>query len=220
MQPWHRPTPPTASRAALTVTGQGTVSAKPDTVLIALGVRTEHVHIQEALADNAKRTDAVIGALKALGVQTEDLETTAFSIYPQYEHHNGADVLSSYGVEHWLEITVRDPKKAGAIYEAAVAHGANLARGLEFRLANEQAHYQQALALAVKNAKEKALAIARALSLPLYDTPIELKEQSSIRPTPYGPTVLSVSSSAPPVQTQDVVITAVVEAVFAYSFIS
>ncbi|MFC0295890.1 SIMPL domain-containing protein [Geobacillus jurassicus] len=220
MQPWHRSAPPTASRAALIVTGQGTVIAKPDTVLIALGVRTEHVRVQEALADNAKRTNAVIEALKELGIPPEDLETTSFSIQPKYEHHDGTTTLSGYEVEHWLEVTVRDTKKAGAIYEAAVAHGANLARGLEFRLANEQAYYQQALALAVKNAKEKALAIARALGLPLYDTPIELKEQPSVRPAPYGPAVLSVSSGAPPVQTQDVVITAAVEAAFAYSFIS
>ncbi|KFL15231.1 SIMPL domain-containing protein [Anoxybacillus geothermalis] len=220
MQSWHRPAPPAASRPTLTITGQGTVIAKPDTVLIAIGVHTEHHNIQEALTDNAKRTNAVIEALKALDIPIEDIETTSFSIRPTYEHHNGTTALSGYEVEHWLEITIRDPKKAGAIYEAAVARGANLARGLEFRLANEQAYYQQALALAVKHAKEKALAIARALSLPLYDTPIELKEQSSPRPAPYNPAVLSISSSAPPVQTQDVVITAVVEAVFAYSFIS
>ncbi|CAM4087460.1 hypothetical protein Gste01_02161 [Geobacillus stearothermophilus ATCC 7953] len=177
-------------------------------------------HPRSPETDNAKRTNAVTEALKALDIPIEDIETTSFSIRPTYEHHNGTTALSGYEVEHWLEITVRDPKKAGAIYEAAVARGANLARGLEFRLANEQAYYQQALALAVKHAKEKALAIARALSLPLYDTPIELKEQSSPRPAPYNPAVLSISSSAPPVQTQDVVITAVVEAVFAYSFIS
>ncbi|NNU82796.1 DUF541 domain-containing protein [Geobacillus sp. BMUD] len=220
MQSWHRPAPPAASRPTLVITGQGTVIAKPDTVLIAIGVHTEHHNVQEALADNAKRTNAVIEALKALGIPIEDIETTSFSIRPTYKHLDGTTALSDYEVEHWLDITVRDTKKAGAIYEAAVAHGANLARGLEFRLVNEQAYYQQALALAVKNAKEKALAIARALGLPLYDTPLELKEQPPARSTPYHPSVLSVSSSAPPVQTQDVIITAYVEATFVYSFIS
>ena len=217
MQPWHRPAP---SRATMTVIGQGTVTAKPDTVMIALGVRTAHQNVQEALADNARRTNDVIEALKAVGVRPEDFETTAFSIIPTYEHPDGAAILSGYEVEHWLNITVRDPKTAGSIYETAVAHGANLARGLEFRLANEQTYYQQALTLAVKNAKEKALAIARTLGLPLHDIPVELKERPTSPPAPYSPIVLSASSSSPPVQTQDVTITAIVEAVFAYSFIS
>lgn len=102
---------PVASRPTLTITGQGTVIAKPDTVLIAIGVHTEHHNIQEALTDNAKRTNAVTEALKALDIPIEDIETTSFSIRPTYEHHNGTTALSGYEVEHWLEITVRDPKK-------------------------------------------------------------------------------------------------------------
>ncbi|WP_268746102.1 SIMPL domain-containing protein [Geobacillus sp. FSL W8-0032] len=135
-------------------------------------------------------------------------------------HQAKPPALSGYEVEHWLRITVRDPKKASSIYETGVTHGANLARGLEFRLANEPVYYQQALARAVHNAKEKALAIARALGLPLYDLPVELKEKPASPPAPYSQTAVAAFSKAPPIQTQDVAICAAVKAIFAYSFIS
>ncbi|WPZ19717.1 hypothetical protein UM396_07400 [Geobacillus subterraneus] len=56
--------------------------------------------------------------------------------------------------------------------------------------------------------------------MPLHDIPVRLKERTTSPPAPYGPAVLGASSSARLGQTHVVVITATVEAVFAYSLIS
>jgi uncharacterized protein YggE len=220
MQEWYMPMQRNKPMAqTITVTGQGTVTAKPDTVIITLGVRTEHTNVQEALAENAKRANGVIRALKTIGVGEEDIDTASFSIYPKYNYSNGTATLTGYEVEHIFDITVKDTKKVGNIYDTAVTSGANIARHIQFRLANEQPYYQQALVLAVKNAKEKAIVIARTLGLPMHDIPLQIKEESvapSFPRAPYSATTLAETSTATPIQTQDIIIKATVQAVFSY----
>jgi uncharacterized protein len=220
MQEWYMPIQRSKPAVkTITVTGQGTIITKPDTVIITLGVRTEHKNVREALAENAKRANAMIHALKAIGVSEENIDTASFSIYPKYDYSNGNAALIGYEVEHIFDITVKDPKSVGNIYDTAVQNGANIARHIQFRLANEQPYYQQALSLAVKNAKEKAIVIARTLGLPLHDIPIQVTEESvapSIPRTPSSITTLAASQAVTPIQTQDIIITATVQAVFPY----
>lgn len=204
--------PPTRTIA---VTGQGTLYVKPDTVIVTIGIRTEHTSALEALTENAKRANAMIQALQTIGIHHEDIDTSSFSIYPKYTYTNQTVILVGYEVEHMFDITVKDVKNVGAIYETAVVNGANIARQLQFKLANMQPHYQQALAMAIKNAQEKARVLARTLQLPLHDVPVEIKEQSHPFPPPPRPMVLA-EGAAPPIQTQEIVITAVVHAAFAY----
>jgi uncharacterized protein YggE len=222
MHPYYsqKATPPTvqSSLQTITVTGQGTFTVKPDTVIITLGIRTEHTNAQEALSENARRANTMIQALQAIGVRDEEIDTASFSIYPKYNYTNTTALLVGYEVEHIFDITVKDVKKAGNIYETAVASGANIARHIQFKLANEQPYYQQALAMAVKNAQEKALVLARTLGLPLNDIPVEMKEKSIAPIGPPAPprTMVLAEATAPPIQTQDIVITAAVHAVFTY----
>lgn len=205
-------TPP--STGTIAVTGQGTLHVKPDTVIITIGIRTEHTSALEALTENATRANAMIKALNAIGVAHEDIETSSFSIYPKYTYTNQTPILAGYEVEHMFDLTVKDVKKVGMMYETAVANGANIARQLQFKLANEQPYYQQALALAVKNAQEKARVLARTLQLPLHDIPIEIKES---QPSPISPRAMVLADgAAPPIQTQEVVISAIVHAIFSY----
>lgn len=113
MQEWYMPMQRNKLMAqTITVTGRGTVTAKPDTVIITLGVRTEHANVQEALVENAKRANAVIHALKAIGVSDEDIDTASFSIYPKYNYSNGTNTLTGYEVEHIFDIIVKDTKKS------------------------------------------------------------------------------------------------------------
>lgn len=205
-------TPP--STGTIAVTGQGTLRVKPDTVIITIGIRTEHTSALEALTENATRANAMLKALREIGVAHEDIETSSFSIYPKYTYTNQTPILAGYEVEHMFDMTVKDVKKVGMMYETAVANGANIARQLQFKLANEQLYYQQALALAVKNAQEKARVLARTLQLPLHDVPIEIKEN---HPSPLLPRAMVLADgAAPPIQAQEVVISAIVHVIFSY----
>jgi uncharacterized protein YggE len=200
----------------ISVIGQGDVQAKPDTVVITLGVKTEQRNAKEAVAENAARSQAMIQALKQIGISENDIETVSFSLYPKYEYTDGVSRIIGYEVEHLFEITVRQVQNAGIIYETAVENGANIARNIQFRLKNPNRYYQQALAQAVRNAHEKAATIARTLGVLLYEIPFQVKETSTLPSVKRMAQTVVLAEGAPPIQTQEVTITASVQALFAY----
>ncbi|GMB08033.1 SIMPL domain-containing protein [Thermolongibacillus altinsuensis] len=200
----------------MSVIGQGDVHAKPDTVIITLGVKTEHRNAKEAVSENAARSQAMIQALKKIGIGENDIETVSFSLYPKYDYTAGAPQIIGYEVEHLFDITVRQVQNAGAIYETATENGANVARNIQFVLKNANHYYQQALAQAVRNAREKAATIARTLGVLLYEIPFQVKETSTLPSVKRMAQTAVLAEGAPPIQTQEVTISATVQAVFAY----
>jgi uncharacterized protein len=208
----------TPKHRTMSITGQGTITVKPDTAVITLGIRTENKIVSQALAENAARANNMIQALKAIGINEEDIDTSSFSIYPKYDYSDGTSLLVGYEVEHIFDITVKDVNKAGNIYETAVANGANIARNIQFKLSNPNIYYQHALADALRNAIEKAITLGRTVGMPVNTTPIKMKEEIVIppQPLPAGKTMVLAEQSAPPIQTQEIVITATVQAIFEY----
>jgi uncharacterized protein len=207
-----------SKQRTMTVTGQGTITVKPDTVTITLGIRTENKIVSQALSENAARANNMIQALKLIGIKDEEIDTASFSIYPKYEYKDGTSSLVGYEVEHIFDITVKDVSKAGNIYETAVANGANIARNIQFQLSNPDLYYEYALADAIRNAVEKAVILGRTLGIPVQTIPLKIKEEFATLPQPIfaGKTMVLAEQSAPPIQTQDIVIKATVQAIFEY----
>ena len=75
---------PNAGSEGIHVSGQASVSAPPDIAQTQLGVQTFAAGVDEALQTNSARMDAIIAALKAQGIADADLQTSNFSVQPQY----------------------------------------------------------------------------------------------------------------------------------------
>ncbi len=85
---WIFPTMASAEEIArtLTVTGTGEVSAAPDIVTLSAGVTTTAVKAKDALAENSKAMNQIFAAMKAFGIAEKDIQTSNFSVSPQYEN--------------------------------------------------------------------------------------------------------------------------------------
>jgi uncharacterized protein YggE len=204
-----------AKDTTLTLQGEGTVQAKPDVVVITLGVSTENENVKTAQEENATRSTALLNALKALGVQEKDIQTLSYTITPEYNYIDGKSILRGYRVEHLYEITVLNVQKAGEMYATAVQAGANIARNLMFRVSSSDVYYQQALSLSIQNAQEKAKAIANTLGVTLNPIPISIIEEPG--PVHREYTAYSASSkAAPAIQPGELDISVKIRAVFSY----
>src|SRR5687768_4982624 len=64
----------------VTVTGVGTVEARPDEASFSFGVETEGPSAREASADNAGVMRRLIDALRAAGVERDDMQTQHVSV--------------------------------------------------------------------------------------------------------------------------------------------
>ncbi|MBC8141601.1 MAG: SIMPL domain-containing protein [Armatimonadetes bacterium] len=164
------------NKATIAVTGTGEVSVTPDIARITVGVQTRGKDSAVAAAENATRTDAVIKAVRALGVAQKDIQTEGYSIYPQFDYQKQPPVLTDYQVSNSVRITVRKLADAGKILDAALKAGANVAGGIEFDLSDPQKARDEAMAKAVKDAVRKAKLMAKALDTTRTLTLLELSE--------------------------------------------
>ena len=142
----------------VTVLGTAVVKTAPDEAVISLGVHTEAEGAKAAMEQNAERMDAVVRALLNAGVVPDDISTSNISLWPQYDT-NGVNV-TGYVAENSLSVTVRDIDNVGDVIDAGIAAGANLAGGVMFQLSDENQGVEQALRMAVDDAKTKAEALA------------------------------------------------------------
>jgi uncharacterized protein len=154
----------------LSVTGSAQASLTPDIAYVNIGVHSENPNASEAVAANNATTQAVAEALKALGVDSKDILTTNFSIYPQDEWGpDGIKTGTKFVVDNTVYVTLRDLTKIGDILNAAVLAGANTINGIQFDVADKTAVLAQARTAAVENAKLQAQELAKAAGVELSE---------------------------------------------------
>jgi len=197
-EPGVRPFPPEIS-----VTAEATISAKPDRATIEIGVVTESKTAQAAAAQNARRVEAVITALRAVlpaaggesasgeapspGAATPSpaqITTVGYSLDPVYSRPRpgGNPILTSYSASNTVRVTTDDLALVGPLIDGAMGAGANRINRLAFTLQDEQPLKMKALGQAAARAKEKAEAIASALGVKIIRV-LQVEENGpSVRP--------------------------------------
>jgi uncharacterized protein YggE len=159
------PAPPLRS---MTVNGTGQVFLTPDIAYIYIGVHTEMDTAAEAVAANNAETQKVAGALKDAGVDTKDIRTTNFSIWPNQQYSpDGQPTSTRYAVDNSVFVTVRDLENLGDLLDSAVAAGANSINSVQFDVADKTEALKQARDQAVEDAKAQAQELADTAGLKL-----------------------------------------------------
>ena len=76
---------PRVSRV-VAATGTAQKSFVPDIAHVDLGVQTDAATVQKAQQDNAATMNGVLAALKALGVNSEDIQTSSFYVSQNFDY--------------------------------------------------------------------------------------------------------------------------------------
>jgi len=178
----------------LSVNGTGKVEAKPDLATIQLSVYVQAQTSDAAQTDNSAKMDAVIKAVKALGVEEKDIKTAEVSLTPLQGSSKNRQEITGYGATNTITVKLRDTAKAGQLVADATAAGANQVMGMTFDLEDETPAYRQALAMAVADAAEKAKIMAEAAGAEL-DGPI-LVQENGRSVTPMNETSMRMAAAA------------------------
>jgi uncharacterized protein YggE len=176
------PAAPAAEARTLAVDGSGTVYLSPDLAYVYVGVHTEDPDVAQAVDSNNAQAQALVEALRAMGVADADIQTSNFSVYSsQYYSPDGLPGGTTYMVDNAVYITVRDLTTLGSLLETAVGAGANNINSIQFDVADKSA--------GLTEARQKAMAAAEALAEELADTAgLSLGEIQSISYSEYSPT--------------------------------
>jgi len=151
----------------ISLTGSGSSSAQADQATVNLGVQIISELASDAIGENAEKMTAVIEAIKALGVSEDDIVTTSYSVYPQYDWTEDGRVFVGYSVTNLVQVTVKDLDIVGDVIDAAAVAGANQINGISFELsdAKREELKTNAYIAALTDAQDKADVIAETLGL-------------------------------------------------------
>lgn len=155
----------TTRRSTVRATADTTISATPDEAQISVGVETRSTTAQDAAAQNAVQTQAVLDALRRLLGVNADIKTTNYTVSPVYNYPpNASPVLTGYVVTNTVEVTLSNIASAGPVIDAATQAGANRINSLVFTLKDPEPVKAQALRQAAIKARGHAEAMISGLS--------------------------------------------------------
>lgn len=143
----------------VTVSGEGKIVVTPDLAYIDIGVQTKNPDAAMAQQENAKLMAVVINAIKAAGVKAEDIQTTGYSLYQTYDYYAEKQNDPYYIANNTVNVKVKDITKVGQIIDSATKAGANTINSIRFTIDDDSQYYQEALKLAMADAKGKAQAV-------------------------------------------------------------
>jgi uncharacterized protein YggE len=151
----------------ITASGEGAIEASPDVAYVSIGVITEGKELSKVQAENTDKMTKVMASITKLGIKKEEIKTANYTVNPKYEWNEktGTSNITGYTISNVLEVTVNDITKTGGLLDAAVASGSNSINSVRFGLKNQTDLYNQALEIAVKDAKAKAAAMGKGLSI-------------------------------------------------------
>ncbi len=211
--------PSTENPAQVSATGNSELSVMPDKAIVRIKVETDGKTAQIAQDKNTEIMAKVQSALKRAGVDSKDIESDQYNLYPwqEWDSITQRSVDKGYKLYHTIKVTTDDFEKVGELITVAVDAGANGIENIQFDLSEaKQAEVKkEALQQASKNAKEKAQAIADGLGVRLGE--LQSIQESAFN---YGPIYRGMEAvsmdmggkiSAPvPIQPENLDITATV----------
>jgi len=152
----------------ITVEAQGNAYVVPDTAVIQLGVTTDGEDSATVVDENTETMNAVLAAIKALGIEESKIKTIDYYLSPKYEYDDeGNYAENGYTLSQSVEVRLTDFELIGQVISAGSDAGANSIGSVSFELENPETAKAEAREEAVNRAKEKADQIAEASGLNL-----------------------------------------------------
>jgi len=146
---------------SFSVTGEGKVTVTPDIALVSIGVSANGSSVKQVQEDMNRQINAVSEAVKNLGVAQKDIQTSNYSVSPDYDWSGPRQRIVGYRASSTLTIKVRDIEKINAVIDGATGAGANQISGVAFDVDDKTKPQNEAREEAVAEAKRKAADAAR-----------------------------------------------------------
>lgn len=206
--------PPVESRGFIEVNGTGVVQVTPDRARINFAVETQGASASDASSDNAQLMDAVVKALRGMGIRALEVETFGYALRPDYSMRpaepQGGRVISGYTAMNNIRVTLADIQAVGRVMDAAIEAGANRVSSLAFEATDTEAARHEALTSAVAEARGQARTMAAALDRELGE-PMEVRGGANV-PSPRvqgGPAMMAMERAVDtPIEAGDLSVTA------------
>jgi uncharacterized protein YggE len=185
MRPARAVDPATTPEHTISVSGVGRITTVPDVADVRVGVMVTRPKVRDAQVAAATAMQAVIAALRKAGIADKDVQTTSLSLQPVYDNSSNGNAprLTGYQIVNAVQATVRKLDTISDVIDGALAAGATTLDGITFRVDDPSGAEAQAREAAMKNARAKADALAKAAGVSITGVS-SISEQSGSVPVP------------------------------------
>ncbi|MBH2000049.1 MAG: SIMPL domain-containing protein [Sphingomonadaceae bacterium] len=137
------------------------VEGAPNIATVGTGVQSRAQTAQQAMQDNAAKTEKLIAALAKAGIAKKDIQTSGINLNAQYDYNQREGEPTGprfigYEASNQLSVKLRDVKKVGPLLDSMVAAGATNINGPSFTIEDPAPMIAQARGTALKSAKTQA----------------------------------------------------------------
>jgi uncharacterized protein YggE len=178
--------PPAFAQPQMNVSGSAEIKVVPDEIYLNVGIETRDPGLEEAKKQNDDRVSGALDFLKHEGVPVQDVKTDYLNVQPVYSRDNdlyvdpatGSSMVNSskaamslkpiyYIVRKNIGVKLTNLAGFDAVLSGLITNGVNQVEGVDFRTSDLRKYRDQARAMAIKAAKEKASDMASELGVKL-----------------------------------------------------
>ncbi len=138
------------------VTGTGKASSKVDQAIVTAGVSATGTTVKEVQDKINGANTKISAAVKALGINQADIQTSNYDVNPTYDYTSGSQNITGYNANTTLRIRIKEIDKLNSVIDAATLAGATNVRQESLGTADTTEAENRARTEAVANAKKKA----------------------------------------------------------------
>ncbi|MRR13253.1 DUF541 domain-containing protein [bacterium] len=184
----------------VTAGGTGKVTAPPDMAEMNFGVTVMAEDAKSALGEASAVAESITNAVKDAGVAKEDIQTANVNVYPEQSGDGDRITITGYRASVQVRVKLRDLDAIGDVIGAANEAGANEIGGPTFMLSDDSETRNEAIELAIADARKRAAVMADAADKSLGEIVSVSETNVSIPPIDYDMGVRAAAESAVPIE--------------------
>jgi len=161
----------------INISGDAEVKVVPDRVSILLGVESRSKTLDSATEQTDAAIRQVMATARKFGVDPTDIQTDYIHVDLSYNDKQNT-MIDYYTATKAVQVLLKDTSKFQDLLSQSLAAGANHIYGVEFSTSELRKYRDQARAMAVKAATEKARDLAAAAGFTVADKPLTIAAYS------------------------------------------
>ena len=147
----------------VTVAGEAEMNIAPDEVKFDVTVQSFGKELKTAKTQTDERLKGLIALAKKHGVAESDTQTDYVKVEPRFKGNDDSKAFLGYWVRKDLVFTLRDVTRAEGLLSEVLDYGVWRINSISFSTSQMRKYRDQARAMAMKAAQEKAAALAGAV---------------------------------------------------------
>lgn len=151
-----------ASSTGAVATGTSMIEKTPDQTVILFTIVTSGKTSEAAQAQNSLLSSQVYQSFLADGLDRKSWKTESMELSPTYDPDSSKRKITGFQMTHQVMVTLDGTNRAGSVVKLIVDSGVDKIDYVQFKLKDPFTTQKEAMALATKDAKEKAEIMASA----------------------------------------------------------